>query len=178
MSHRITLAALALAPLFFAACDDDDDPIEPPANATVDMLDDCDPTTFNAALGEGTCTGDGTTTYAEFTLELETTGDVDAWYNDPATLMVEVGQAIAATNRGGEEHTFTEVEEYGGGIVDELNEPSGNPDPAPECLALAEDDHVAPGATYVTEEESEAGVEHYQCCIHPWMRTDVTVVEP
>jgi hypothetical protein len=33
---------------------------------------------------------------------------------------------------------------------------------------------VAPGATYV-EGIEEAGVEKYQCCIHPWMRLEAHV---
>jgi hypothetical protein len=51
---------------------------------------------------------------------------------------------------------------------------AGNPNPAPECLLGADD--VAPGATYEVAVD-EAGVEHYQCCIHPWMRTTVTARE-
>jgi hypothetical protein len=30
------------------------------------MLDDCDPATFNAAIGPGTCVKDGGTTFSEF----------------------------------------------------------------------------------------------------------------
>ncbi|MFL5581362.1 MAG: hypothetical protein ACJ8AO_13415, partial [Gemmatimonadaceae bacterium] len=84
------------------------------------------------------------------------------------------GATILAVNRGGEVHTFTEVEEFGGGIVPILNQLSGNPVAAPECLALAAEDFVPAGGTYPVTED-EAGVEHYQCCIHPWMRTTVRV---
>jgi hypothetical protein len=70
-------------------------------------------------------------------------------------------------------HTFTEVEAFGGGFVPELNALSGNPVPAPECLALDPDDFVPPGGTY-SDEVEEPGTERYQCCIHPWMRATVS----
>ena len=82
----------------------------------------------------------------------------------------KVGQTLLAINRGGEEHTFTEVEEFGGGVVDILNQLSGNTEVAPECLALAPSDRIPAGGTF-TDEVEETGTELYQCCIHPWMRT-------
>jgi hypothetical protein len=39
------------------------------------LLDDCEPTTFNAVLGDGACVGNGHTTFAEFIEELEATQD-------------------------------------------------------------------------------------------------------
>jgi hypothetical protein len=93
---------------------------------------------------------------------------------DPPALGIALGQSFVATNRGGEVHTFTEVEEFGGGIVASLNELSGNPVPAPECGRLAPADFLAPGGA-LRDTPDEAGVEKYQCCIHPWMRTTVTV---
>src|SRR5512132_1475301 len=40
------------------------------ATRQVQVLDDCDPATFNAALGPGTCIKDGTTTFSEFIAQL------------------------------------------------------------------------------------------------------------
>ena len=83
---------------------------------------------------------------------------------------------MVAFNKGGEEHTFTEVENFGGGIVPLLNDLSHNSTVAPECTALEEDDFVKPGATYREEEPLEAGTTaKFQCCIHPWMRLEVQV---
>ena len=82
-----------------------------------------------------------------------------------------------AINRGGEVHTFTEVEEFGGGIVPPLNDLSHNPVVAPECASLDPDDFVAPGATYREEALEHAGTARFQCCIHPWMRLEVKVAE-
>ena len=139
----------------------------------VAIMDACDPTTFNAALGPGTCVRSGGVTFQEFLAQLQDHGSADAWHFAPTILNARVGQTLLATNRGGEVHTFTEVEEFGGGIVESLNTLSGNPEKAPECLTLDDDDFIAPGHTYSDEVEA-AGTEHYQCCIHPWMRTTVT----
>ena len=35
------------------------------------LLDDCEPTTFNAVLGDGACVGNGHTTFDEFIAELQ-----------------------------------------------------------------------------------------------------------
>jgi len=40
------------------------------ATRQVQVLDDCDPATFNAAIGPGTCIKDGETTFSEFTAQL------------------------------------------------------------------------------------------------------------
>ena len=86
---------------------------------------------------------------------------------------MRVGQLLVANNRGGEEHTFTEVEEFGGGVVPFLNNLVGLTTIAPECNQAV---RLPPGASS-SETEHEAGVEKYQCCIHPWMRAEVRVTE-
>jgi hypothetical protein len=40
------------------------------ATRQVQVLDDCDPATFNAAIGPGTCVKDGGTTFSEFIAQL------------------------------------------------------------------------------------------------------------
>jgi plastocyanin len=97
-----------------------------------------------------------------------------AWHFTPDPVRLRDGQAFQARNTGGEVHTFTEVDEFGGGIIPELNELSGNPVPANECLQLEPDDFIPAGGRTEAETE-EPGVHHYMCCIHPWMRTDVIV---
>ena len=142
--------------------------------------DDCDPATFNAdppaGVGPGTCVGGGDTTFGDFLAEFGQTGQVEKWRFNNDHADVDRGTAITVTNRGGEVHTFTEVEEFGGGIVPMLNDLAHVPNVAPECKTLEPDDFVAPGATYV-ENIEESGVEKYQCCIHPWMRLEAHVSE-
>jgi hypothetical protein len=142
----------------------------------VNMKDACDPETFNAAVAPGTCVRAGGVTFDEFIAQLRRFGFIGAWHFAPPNVMARVGQEFLVTNHGGEVHTFTEVEEFGGGVVPMLNELAHTPKVAPECLALDPDDFVAPGATY-REDIEEEGVEHYQCCIHPWMRLDAHVSE-
>jgi hypothetical protein len=111
--------------------------------------------------------------FDDFVRELTQTQKVGAWNFAPPQVSLSNGQPFLAENRGGEEHTFTEVDAFGGGIIPLLNTLSGNSVPAPECLAAGLE-LIPPGGLSPQEVESP-GVHHYQCCIHPWMRTDVTV---
>jgi hypothetical protein len=140
----------------------------------VTMMDACDPDSFNAALGAGTCTRKGGILFANFLDLLRDHQSVGAWHFTPPQAAMNVGDVLLAVNHGGETHTFTEVEEYGGGIVPMLNELSGLTTVAPECQALQPGDFIPAGGSS-SETEEEEGVEKYQCCIHPWMRAEVRV---
>jgi plastocyanin len=140
----------------------------------VTMFDACDPETFDAALGAGTCTRPGGVRFATFLDQLGKHHSIGAWHFAPPEVTMRVGQMLVATNSGGETHTFTEVDEFGGGIVPLLNQLTGLTEVAPECNRLTARDFLAPGASS-REEEEEAGVEKYQCCIHPWMRAEVRI---
>ena len=140
---------------------------------TVRMFDDCDPASFDAALRDpNACIGKGKTTFDRFIAELTRSQVAQKWRFDPQHIEVEKGNDVFAINKGGEVHTFTRVAKFGGGIVPILNTLSGNPTPAAECTTLEADDFVAPGGTY-TAELSTDKLQHFQCCIHPWMRADV-----
>lgn len=173
--HRLGALIVALAGTALAGCESEGFINQVPLTPVVAMRDECDPATFNAALGPGTCTRQGGVTYTQFSDELATTRRVASWYFDPTALTVRLGQNISAVNTGGEAHTFTHVEVYGGGIFPELNIASGNPIAAPECLRLSPIGYVAPGTTFTTSETTTVGMTRYQCCIHPWMRTAVNV---
>jgi len=143
-------------------------------NKVIDINDQCDPETFNAAVGAGTCVSSHAgVQFDNFIRELSKTQKDGAWNFAPGEVRLRDGETFQAQNVGGEDHTFTEVEEFGGGIVPPLNILSGNPVPAPECLD-PNLEFVHPGDV-TTPEDEEPGVHHYQCCIHPWMRVDVTV---
>ena len=134
-------------------------------------MDACDPTSFNAVLGAGTCARQGGVSFDVFIAQLTKHQFVGAWHFAPGVVNMQIGQTLVARNNGGEVHTFTEVENFGGGSVPVLNQLSGNPDPAPECLALTASDSIPPGGT-TSDVEDESGTELYQCCIHPWMRAE------
>ena len=146
------------------------------------MQDQCDPATFDAVFGDGTCVSSHQgVTFEHFINELTHTERAGGWMFSPRQVNITEGQQFQAQNNGGEVHTFTEVDEFGGGFIPELNDLSGNPVPAPECIALTQkpgfpfiDDMIPAGGKSEAEDE-EPGTHHYQCCIHPWMRTNVTV---
>jgi plastocyanin len=142
----------------------------------VTMLDACDPDTFNEAIGPGTCNRSGGLRFDLFIEQLTKHGAVGAWRFSPDTSTVGTGTTFLATNQGGEVHTFTEVKQFGGGIVADLNVLAHTPDIAPECAALESDDFVAPGGTY-RETVHQSGTAKFQCCIHPWMRLEARVTQ-
>jgi plastocyanin len=152
-------------------------------DANVVLVDNCDPATFNASVGPGTC---ATTPHRHDTPFPEFLGLLfsplakniighPAWNFSPGYISVRAGQTVRVTNAGGEQHTFTEVTAYGGGVVSFLNG-DGAPgivplDFAPACGGAA---FVSPGVT--TQIKGLApGVHKFQCCIHPWMRAVVDV---
>ena len=149
--------------------------VKGPSQHVVTLFDACDPETFNAALGEGACTRSGGVRFDTFLEQLGRHHSIGAWHFAPSNVTMKVGELLVATNRGGEDHTFTEVDEFGGGVVPPLNELTGLTEVAPECAALGQTGgRIKPGAS-ASEKTDEAGVEKYQCCIHPWMRTEVRI---
>lgn len=145
------------------------------------LLDDCEPTSFNAVLGDGACIGNGHTTFDEFIAELEATQDAHKWRNQPSQAHLNVGRPTVIENRGGETHTFTPVANFGGGFVAELNGISGNPVPAPECLNFGSIVFIPAGGIEegptAGSSELPVGITRFQCCIHPWMRTVIEVAD-
>jgi plastocyanin len=139
-------------------------------------------------VGPGTCVGKGTITFAHFIAELMRAQKVGAWHFDPAAGTMDPGTVLSLENRSGETHTFTKVKDFGGGFVALLNALSGNPIPAPECATVTLGGLVpkppSPSNIFVEAGETEAGptagrsimpsgtTAKFQCCIHPWMRTD------
>jgi hypothetical protein len=140
----------------------------------VELLDQCDPETFNAAVGPGTCTsGHAGIKFDRFINQLITTQDAPAWRNSPNNFTAALGTQLVAINRGGEVHTFTRVAAFGGGVVPILNQILGLT-PRPECLNASPEEFLLPGG--IDEEAvTTPGTALYQCCIHPWMKTTITV---
>jgi hypothetical protein len=144
----------------------------------VKLRDACDPATFNAALGDGACVGGGNVTFDSFIDRLIRTGDHPLWRFTPGRATLAAGQAITVSNVGGEFHTFSRTEEFGGGFVDELNELLGLDVIADGCTQ-------PPGASNLFLAAGESGAistaalgsdtNRFICCIHPWMRATYRV---
>jgi plastocyanin len=154
----------------------------------IKMRDDCQPATFNLAIGPGTCIGDGNTSVNAFFAEIAATQQAKRWKFDPSKLTIRGGRPVILENEGGETHTFTMVKAFGGGFVAPLNALSGNPVPAGECATTLPDGSLAPKPPSAVNEfvaaDKEAafrtaglkpGKYMFQCCIHPWMRIVLTV---
>lgn len=191
-SHAFVVAMFTMLPIISLGCGDADPATGPAATGDdlfagaahphasgsdrlITLMDACDPASFNAAIGPGTCVQrKGGVAFSRFIDELTRTQKAGSWVFAPSRTTAAVGKTLLAVNRGGEVHTFTRVASFGGGIVPILNELSGNPDVAPECLSLGPEDFVPAGGTFEEEVEG-AEIQRFQCCIHPWMRTALRV---
>jgi plastocyanin len=146
------------------------------SHRNVQILDACDPATFNAALGDGACVRKGGgVKFEKFIDQLVTKGEAPAWRFSPAQLKLDTGGTITARNKGGEFHTFSEVAAFGGGCIPEINELIGL-EPVAECSIgdIFATTGVPPGASLTTEPLA-AGERRFMCLIHPWQRTTATV---
>jgi plastocyanin len=155
----------------------------PPSNvAQVVALDECDPATFNAAIGPDFCKNVAlgvlgySTTFQNLFAEAAAGTPDPKWDFEPDTVNISKDTVLSVVDQGGEPHTFTEVKQFGGGFIAGLN--SGQA-PVSECAAGFSDVAVAKtriiqGSTSLVTGLSK-GVHYFQCCIHPWMRVKVVV---
>jgi hypothetical protein len=146
----------------------------------VNMLDECDPATFNAEPPTGPGLGvlceedfDGGVTFAEFASFLSPAAfGHPAWRFNAPYLEIKSRHTVEVVNKGGEDHTFTEVPRFDGGRIPDLNTALGL-QALPEC-----DEAVAPairpGDSIELNNLSE-GTHLFLCCIHPWMHAVIEV---
>ena len=150
-----------------------------PRHRHVELQDDCEPASFNAALGEGACVGDGDTTFDELFESLVERDPDGHWRNHPDETHVRRGEQLVISNTGGEFHTFTEVAAFGAGCVPEINDLLGLAGPpAADCAAAFSDPRTAlpAGATgRLATRGMSLGKHRFMCMIHPWMHTRVEV---
>jgi plastocyanin len=187
LSTGVSVLGSAFAIVFAFGCTDnaageqDEGSVEQASHGhtQIHTEDDCDPVTFGALCRAGF---NGHTTIAAFGAELAATQRVAAWEYGGGEIRVNLGDSFRVDNVGGETHTFSVVANFGGGRVPPLNTASGNPVPAPECIAgpnAANVDIASAGGLTVTTGASGVikakGTYKVQCCIHPWMRTTVVV---
>lgn len=186
------LAAVVIAAPALRGQDDDND--DNAGNRKILLVDDCDPADPNWAP-VGCLQEDGDVTAAEFNAFLRSPlYDNQApfgvepglflvghpsWRNDPSHVVIEEGKRISVRNVGGRPHTFTEVAQFGGGLIPPLNVGFPPPPPppagvgmAPACAASV---RMEPGDRARLTASGE-GIHRFQCCFHPWMRATVRVV--
>lgn len=160
---------MVLAPDRVVAERDEDDKVR--------MQDDCDPSDLGWNATGGCSLHKGTVTEAEFAaFSVNTTGSPlvasvighPAWRMDPGYVLLPFGEELKVVNTGGRNHTFTEVAQFGGGVVGVLNTGLAF---APQCAGL----QIIPAGGRVDISGLSAGLHKFQCCLHPWMRTVVSV---
>ena len=151
-----------------------------PAIKQVVALDECDPVTFNQALGPDFCKNialGAITTLSQLFAEAQAGTPDPNWDFEPDTVRMKQGTTLSVVDQGGEPHTFTEVAKFGGGFIPGLNAPGDST--VPECDGGFAKVNVA--RTRILQGSQIAitglskGQHHFQCCIHPWMRVNVDV---
>jgi plastocyanin len=186
----IMIGALLVCPLKGAAqSQNKSEKNDTPTPVQIVALDECDPKTFNmptdlppgkAGVGADFCKNVSLPPFVTAFNDLfdqAKKGKPDPnWDFEPDDVTVKKGAQIVVVNQGGEPHTFTEVKNFGGGFIGDLNggEPTAN-----ECsggfknLAVART-RILQGSQFQVNGLS-IGEHHFQCCIHPWMRVTVEV---
>ena len=136
------------------------------------VMDRCEPESFDAVVGPGTCVRNGGVTFDKFARRVNPKdGGHNAWRFGPDHLKLRSGQTLTAINTGGETHTFTEVSAFGTGIVDFLN--AALPPGTPPAVPVGDLGFMSAGDT-LTVGPLSPGTYMFECLIHPWMRTTVT----
>jgi len=151
---------------------------------TIEIQDRCDPATFDAALHDpNACVGNGDTTFDEFFAEFLKNGSVGHWRFHPDKVEIRAGQPLRATNVGGEFHTFTRVDDFELGCIPLLNpDQAVSSDPRCDLVDVGQGVLVpkeftlsgVPPHASVTKNLTP-GTYKFQCFVHPWMHTTVTV---
>jgi plastocyanin len=138
--------------------------------------DDCDPVSFNLAIGAGTCVGGGGTTFGDFIGQLVDHKFAGAWHFSPKQINLPAGSSLVVTNRGGETHTFTQVTQFGGGgIVAGLNLILFGT-PTPPTFFFGPFNFMPAGRTITIPPATlTPGTHLFFCAIHPWMHETVRV---
>ena len=133
------------------------------------VMDRCEPDSFNAAIGAGTCVLNGGVKFDLFASMLNPKdGGHNAWTNSRHEVALKSGEHLTLTNTGGEDHTFTEVANFGTGFVPPLN--AALPVGTPPAVPVGPLNFMGAGDTLELGQLS-LGTHRFECLIHPWMRT-------
>ena len=150
-----------------------------PSVAQIVALDECDPSSFNAAIGPDFCKNvalGAATQFSDLFAKAAAGHPYPNWDFEPDALQIKKGTTLVVVDQGGEPHTFTEVARFGGGFIPDLN---AGEDTVPECAGGFKNIDVAKTRILQGSAVNITGLskgEHlFQCCIHPWMRAKVKV---
>ena len=134
-------------------------------------MDRCEPDSFNEVLGPDGCVRNGGVTFDNFLRRLNPEdGGHNAWRFSRHDVGLKPGQGLSISNTGGEGHTFTEVANFGAGVVPELN--AALPPGTPPAQPVGPFGFIGAGDSLGVDGLS-AGTHLFECLIHPWMRTVV-----
>jgi plastocyanin len=173
--RRLNIAVLSVALVFIGwALADRASAQVKSEDLNIAIVDNCDPSDPAWNPTGGCALHKGTVSFGEFAALLfsplvpGTPVGHPSWRNEPSYVSTVVGRTVRVKNWGGRAHTFTQVANFGGGVVPVLN---GTLIPAPECAALTV---VPPGGTGEVS-GLDTGTHKFQCCFHPWMRAAIEV---
>jgi hypothetical protein len=141
------------------------------------LIDKCDKASWDVEFANLCTFNAGSVTLARFRADLAKGGNGGWWINNRDET-IDVGDSLHVINEGGIVHTFTEVRSFGQGVVDEWNQAVPRQPKAINAAGVPVSfadfgTAVASGAT--ADVVPTKGVHRYQCIIHPWMRSVVTV---
>ena len=71
------------------------------SDVVINMMDNCDPETFDAAIRPGACVRNGGMKFEDFIAQLTRLGFVGSWHFSRPVANARVGQSLLVTNRGG-----------------------------------------------------------------------------
>jgi len=149
------------------------------SSAQIVALDECEPKSFNEALGPDFCKNValGATTSLEKLFKQAADGTPDpGWDFEPDEISIKKDTTLTVVDQGGEPHTFTEVAQFGGGFIEGLN---AGEETVPECRGGFKNIDVAKTrilqGSQIQVNGLSKGEHRFQCCIHPWMRVKVDV---
>jgi plastocyanin len=148
-----------------------------PQAKTMRLLDQCDKPSWDVGFPGLCTTSAGSVTLTRFRADLAKGGNGNWWINN-RNETIDAGDSLHVVNEGGIVHTFTEVRSYGKGVIDEWNTAIPT---EPQAVTIAGQPvsfadfgtAVPPGTS--SDVVPAKGVHLYQCIVHPWMRTVVTV---
>lgn len=160
------------------------------ASGGIEVQDRCEEASFNAAgidCHRPAGDGGGDVTLDALFASLVADQENGKWRFKGEKVTSREGQPLNIDmTRGGEAHTVTEVPAFGLGCIPDLNavvfpgqDPFAVPDdictnPATFTPGIFGGDLIAPGLSF-TKVGLSKGTHRFQCMIHPWMKTTVTV---